>query len=82
MARNHVLEEHALGLMMVVSAATLADIGVTALSLAAAVPTIAIAFAFSFAFCFASACFAAVFATSFSTSIFPIADWIPCVIAA
>ena len=55
-------------LVMVVSAATLADLGATALPLAAAVPTIAIAFAFSF--CFASACFAAVFATNFPTFIF------------
>ena len=57
-------------LVMVVSAATLAYLAVTALSLslATAFPTIAMALAFSFAICFASACFAAAFATSFSTS--------------
>ena len=68
LARNFVRKEDAVRLKMVVSAAPLADVAVTALSLslatalspiALALPTIAKAFAFAFSLCFASACVAA-----------------------
>ena len=70
LAKDLVREEDAMRLMMVVSAATLADLAVSALSLsfATALSTIAMALAFSFAIRFSSACFAAAFATNFSIS--------------
>ena len=70
LAKDFVREEDAVRLMMVVSAAPLADLAVTALSLslATALSPIALALAFSFAIRFSSACFDAALSTSFAIS--------------